>query len=97
MSLETLLEAARYVELQEAQQLQQSSSALSSFARGTAGMLEVGVIALKCAFIAGMLGIQFVYVCYCTLHFRAVTYAKYWKYQNYKVQVSCSDCRRTNH
>ncbi|PNF28947.1 hypothetical protein B7P43_G15261 [Cryptotermes secundus] len=36
MSLETLLEAARYVELQEAQRLQQSSSSLSSLARGTA-------------------------------------------------------------
>lgn len=36
MSLETLLEAARYVELQEAQRLQQSSSSVSSSARGTA-------------------------------------------------------------
>lgn len=34
MSLETLLEAARYVELQEAQRLQQSSSSVSSSARG---------------------------------------------------------------
>lgn len=36
MSLETLLEAARYVELQEAQRLQQSSSSESSLARGVA-------------------------------------------------------------
>lgn len=36
MSLETLLEAARYVELQEAQRLQQSSSSASSLARGAA-------------------------------------------------------------
>jgi len=43
MSLETLLEAARYVELQEAQRLQQSSSE-SSLARGVAGMLKVAVI-----------------------------------------------------
>lgn len=63
MSLETLLEAARYVELQEAQLLQQSSSSVSSLARGTAGMLEFAVITLKCAFISGMLGIRFVYVC----------------------------------
>ncbi|PSN49810.1 hypothetical protein C0J52_01371 [Blattella germanica] len=34
MSLETLLEAARYVELQEAQRLQQSSSSVSSSTRG---------------------------------------------------------------
>lgn len=44
MSLETLLEAARYVELQEAQRLQQSSSSVSSLARGTAGMFQVAVI-----------------------------------------------------
>lgn len=37
MSLETLLEAARYVELQEAQRLQQSSSSVPSSARGTSG------------------------------------------------------------
>lgn len=43
MSLETLLEAARYVELQEAQRLQQSSSE-SSLARGVAGMLKVAII-----------------------------------------------------
>lgn len=63
MSLETLLEAARYVELQEAQRLQQSSSSLSSLARGTAGMFQVAVITLKCALISEMLGIPFVYVC----------------------------------
>jgi len=50
MSLETLLEAARYVELQEAQRLQQSSS-VSSLARGAAGMFELPVIYLDMYFL----------------------------------------------
>jgi hypothetical protein len=49
MSLETLLEAARYVELQEAQRLHQSSST-SSLARGPEGMFGVAVISFVCAF-----------------------------------------------
>lgn len=45
MSLETLLEAARYVELQEAQRLHQSSSSVTSLARGE-GMFSVAIITL---------------------------------------------------
>jgi hypothetical protein len=65
MSLETLLEAARYVELQEAQRLQQSSSSESSLARGVAGMLKVAFISQIYARISDMSGIRCVYLGEC--------------------------------
>ena len=78
MSLETLLEAARYVELQEAQRLQQSSSSESSLARGVAGKSQVAIIAKIYALISDMSGIRCVYICECITQRITVCYMKCW-------------------
>lgn len=88
MSLETLLEAARYVELQEAQRLQQSSE--SSLARGVAGMLKVVIIIQIYALISDVSGILCVYRCECIRQRFPVCYAKCWCEKCYAVQVSRS-------
>lgn len=92
MSLETLLEAARYVELQEAQRLQQSSSSEPSLARGVAGMLKVAVITEVYALILDVSGIRCVYLCECITQRFTVCYTKCWFEKCYTVQVSRSEC-----
>lgn len=76
MSLETLLEAARYVELQEAQRLQQSSSSESSVARGVAGMFKVAFLFEIYAVISGVSGIRCNHLCGCITQRITVYYTK---------------------